>query len=111
MLFRTNAGFPAYKIIFGIPTFARTWKITNLLTSTTAPLKAEGPGEGGPIMKIPGLLTYAELCVLMQTQIQENKLEKCIDSTNLIYGEVTIAPLMRNNNINLYRSVFIPTTK
>ncbi|XP_076378568.1 imaginal disc growth factor 4 isoform X1 [Megalopta genalis] len=56
-------GTPGTKIVVGIPTFARTWKLTSeSQISGVPPLVADGPGAEGPHTTIPGLLSYAEVC-------------------------------------------------
>lgn len=56
-------GTPGSKIVIGIPTFARTWKLTEDSSATSVPpVDADGPGEAGPQTRIPGLLSYAEIC-------------------------------------------------
>jgi len=58
-------GAPAKKIIVGIPTFARTWKISTkkMKKAENPPVVAEGIGEMGLDTKIPGFLSYPEVCV------------------------------------------------
>lgn len=54
---------PSSKIIVGIPTFGRTWKLTTDDSKTgVPPLVADGPGAEGPQTATPGLLSYAEIC-------------------------------------------------
>ncbi|XP_066601682.1 chitinase-like protein Idgf4 [Prorops nasuta] len=56
-------GVPGGKIVVGIPTFARTWKLTSeSQISGVPPLVAEGPGVEGPHTGIQGLLSFTEIC-------------------------------------------------
>lgn len=56
-------GAPAAKIVVGIPTFARTWKLTSdSQISGVPPIVADGAGAEGPHTGIPGVLSYAEVC-------------------------------------------------
>ncbi|XP_046992108.1 chitinase-like protein Idgf4 isoform X1 [Schistocerca americana] len=59
-------GFPSRKIILGIPTFARTWKLTKDSRITgVPPIDADGPGVAGSIANISGLLAYQTVCTLL----------------------------------------------
>ncbi|XP_029178705.1 chitinase-like protein Idgf4 isoform X2 [Nylanderia fulva] len=56
-------GTPGSKIVVGIPTFARTWKLTaDSQISGVPPIVTDGPGAPGPHTNEPGLLSYAEVC-------------------------------------------------
>ncbi|XP_050453622.1 chitinase-like protein Idgf4 isoform X1 [Cataglyphis hispanica] len=56
-------GTPGSKIVIGIPTYARTWKLTgDSQISGVPPIVADGPGAPGPHTNQPGLLSYAEMC-------------------------------------------------
>ncbi|KAG7212242.1 hypothetical protein KM043_012573 [Ampulex compressa] len=58
-----DKGTPASKIVIGVPTFGRTWKLTSeSQISGIPPLVADGPGAEGPLTGTPGLLSYAEVC-------------------------------------------------
>lgn len=51
------------KLVLGISTFGRTWKINTYNNKSGAPpLNADGPGEGGTYTKTDGLLAYYEIC-------------------------------------------------
>lgn len=46
--FRTQAGAPSSKIVLGIATFARTWKMdAESEISGVPPIQVDGPGEAG----------------------------------------------------------------
>jgi chitinase len=56
-------GFPASKIVIGIPTFGRTWEFEESASSTgVPPIEAKGPAAEGIQSKQEGLLTYPEIC-------------------------------------------------
>ncbi|XP_076288904.1 imaginal disc growth factor 4 isoform X2 [Lasioglossum baleicum] len=56
-------GTPGTKIVVGIPTFARTWKLTSdSQVSGVPPIVTDGPGAEGPHTGIAGVLSYAEVC-------------------------------------------------
>ncbi|XP_011633966.1 chitinase-like protein Idgf4 isoform X3 [Pogonomyrmex barbatus] len=56
-------GTPGSKIVIGIPTYARTWKLTaDSQISGVPPIVTDGPGTPGPHTNEPGLLSYAEMC-------------------------------------------------
>ncbi|XP_019868029.1 chitinase-like protein Idgf4 isoform X2 [Aethina tumida] len=56
-------GCPNSKLLMGIPTFGRAWKLTEDSGLTgVPPLPIDGPAEEGPYTKEPGLLSYPEIC-------------------------------------------------
>lgn len=56
-------GTPGGKIVVGIPTYARTWKLTSdSQISGVPPITTDGPGAPGPHTNQPGVLSYAEMC-------------------------------------------------
>lgn len=58
-----NNGFPNNKLVLGIPTFGRAWKMTEDSGLTgVPPIPIDGPAEAGPYTKEPGLLSYPEVC-------------------------------------------------
>ncbi|XP_026727791.1 chitinase-like protein EN03 isoform X2 [Trichoplusia ni] len=58
-----QAGAPSQKLVLGIPTFARTWKLdSDSEIAGVPPLHADGPGEAGPYTKTEGILSYPEVC-------------------------------------------------
>ena len=72
-------GTPGGKLLVGIPTFARTWKlIAESGISGVPPLQAEGPGAEGPHTQIPGLLSYAEVCARL-TETTVGKVHRVSD--------------------------------
>lgn len=51
------------KLVFGIPTYGRTWKMTeDSAISGVPPFEADGGAEEGPYTKEVGLLSYPEVC-------------------------------------------------
>ncbi|XP_018329282.1 chitinase-like protein Idgf4 isoform X2 [Agrilus planipennis] len=56
-------GAPNNKLILGIPTYGRAWKMTeDSAISGVPPFKVKGAAEEGPYTKEPGLLSYPEVC-------------------------------------------------
>ncbi|XP_063393154.1 chitinase-like protein EN03 isoform X2 [Cydia fagiglandana] len=56
-------GAPSTKIVLGIATYARTWKLdSDSEISGVPPLHADGAGEAGPYTKQEGILSYPEVC-------------------------------------------------
>ena len=56
-------GCPNNKLLFGIPTFGRAWKMTtDSSISGVPPFEVDGAAEQGPYTKTPGLLSYPEVC-------------------------------------------------
>ncbi|XP_044740276.1 chitinase-like protein EN03 isoform X2 [Chrysoperla carnea] len=79
-------GAPATKIILGIPTHARTFKMTSdSVVSGVPPLTIDGPGEAGAYTKEEGLLSYAEVCTKINSPVSTKgaaaKLRKIGDPT------------------------------
>ncbi|KAL0851927.1 hypothetical protein ABMA28_000213 [Loxostege sticticalis] len=59
----TQHGTPTSKIVLGLATFARTWKLDgDSEISGVPPIHTDGPGEAGPYTKVEGLLSYPEVC-------------------------------------------------
>lgn len=52
---------PSNKLIYGIPTFGRTWSLSKFKNGKP-PLKAEGVGDKGEYTLQDGLLSYYEIC-------------------------------------------------
>ncbi|CAH0402156.1 unnamed protein product [Chilo suppressalis] len=56
-------GAPTTKLVLGIATFARTWKLDgDSEISGVPPIHTDGPGEAGPYTKTEGVLSYPEVC-------------------------------------------------
>lgn len=54
------------KIIVGIPTFGRSWKMNaESGISGVPPVTADGPGDAGTVTKTPGLMAWQETCLLL----------------------------------------------
>ncbi|KAK4880772.1 hypothetical protein RN001_008918 [Aquatica leii] len=79
-----HKGCPNNKLIYAIPTYGRTWKMTkDSGLSGVPPIDhIKGPGEAGPNTKEEGLLSYEEVCVLLSNpQHLPNSLRKVGDPT------------------------------
>ena len=58
--------FTANKLILGIPTYGRTWKLNEDSGSTgVPPLQADGQGAEGYLTHIDGILSYPEICTML----------------------------------------------
>lgn len=70
--FRTNNGAPANKIVLGIPTYSRTWKLEEESKVDEFPIteNVDGPGDPGPLTKESGLLSYPEICNKLEDPAQ-----------------------------------------
>ncbi|XP_065164237.1 chitinase-like protein Idgf4 isoform X2 [Atheta coriaria] len=56
-------GAPNNKLVFGIPTFGRVWKMTeDSAISGVPPFETEGAAEVGPYTQHEGLYSYPEVC-------------------------------------------------
>nr|QFZ95575.1 imaginal disc growth factor [Rhyacophila obliterata] len=54
---------PSYKLVLGIPTYARTWKMTSDSEGAgVPPITVDGPAPEGPYTKQAGLLSFPEVC-------------------------------------------------
>ena len=59
-------GLPANKVVVGVPTFGRAWKIETDATLTGAPpVKTDGPAAEGVQTRTAGLLSYSEICMML----------------------------------------------
>ncbi|KAL0106418.1 hypothetical protein PUN28_016264 [Cardiocondyla obscurior] len=72
-------GTPGSRIVIGIPTYARTWKLTaDSQISGVPPIVTDGPGAPGPNTNEPGLLSYSEMCAKL-TEHAAGKLRQVND--------------------------------
>lgn len=73
--YRINNGAPASKIVLGIPTYSRTWKLEEESKVDQFPLTEDinGPGDGGPLTKEAGLLSYPEICSRLEDPIHPTR--------------------------------------
>uniref|UniRef100_A0ABD2W725 GH18 domain-containing protein n=1 Tax=Trichogramma kaykai TaxID=54128 RepID=A0ABD2W725_9HYME len=86
-----NNGMPGTKVVIGIPTFARTWKLTaESEAAGVPPVTAEGPGVEGPHTKIPGIMSYAEVCSRL-TEAAVGKVRRVNDPSKK-YGPYAFTP-------------------
>lgn len=86
-----ETGAPGNKLIVGIPTFGRAWKMTGeSAISGVPPFPSDGPAPEGPYTKHEGLLSYPEVCTKMATPVSakgaEKRLRKVGDPSKR-YGE------------------------
>lgn len=66
--FLIKGGLLANRVVVGVPTFGRAWKIEKDATLTgSPPVKADGVAPEGVQSRTPGLLTYPELCGMILT--------------------------------------------
>ncbi|KAG7212241.1 hypothetical protein KM043_012572 [Ampulex compressa] len=84
-------GTPGSKIVVGVPTFGRTWKLTSeSQISGVPPLVADGPGAEGPHTGMPGVLSYAEVCSRL-TESAVGRLRRVSDPSKK-YGSYAFQP-------------------
>ncbi|XP_044751450.1 chitinase-like protein Idgf4 [Coccinella septempunctata] len=63
----TRNGAPSSKIVLGVPTFGRTWQMTSdSNTNGIPPLTVDGPGEQGLFTRDAGILSYFEICQMVE---------------------------------------------
>ncbi|KAF5298457.1 hypothetical protein FQR65_LT01236 [Abscondita terminalis] len=85
-----HKGCPNNKLIYGIPTFGRSWKMSkDSGLSGVPPIDhIKGAGEAGIHTKEEGLLSYEEVCVLLSNpQHLQNSLRKVGDPTGKYANE------------------------
>ncbi|PBC29668.1 Chitinase protein Idgf4 [Apis cerana cerana] len=88
-------GTPGSKIVVGIPTYARTWKLTSdSQISGVPPIVTDGPGAEGPHTNTPGLLSYAEVCSRL-TESAVGRLRRVGDPSKK-YGSYAYQPYNEN---------------
>ncbi|XP_043523463.1 chitinase-like protein EN03 isoform X1 [Frieseomelitta varia] len=88
-------GTPGSKIVVGIPTYARTWKLTSdSQISGVPPIVTDGPGAEGPHTNVPGLLSYAEVCSRL-TESAVGRLRRVGDPSKK-YGGYAYQPYNEN---------------
>lgn len=88
-----EAGAVPDKLILGIPTFARAWKMTtDSAISGVPPFETDGAADEGPYTKNPGLLSYPEVCTKINAPVSakgvEKRLRKVGDPSKR-YGELS----------------------
>lgn len=89
---RLTQGLPANKLLLGIPTYGRAWKLNEDSGFTgVPPVPADGAADPGPYSNEAGLLSYPEICnkIANQKEIKAGylgKLRKVNDPTKR-YGK------------------------
>ena len=96
-------GTPGEKIIVGIPTYAHTWRITSKnQVAGKPPVVTEGPGAEGPHTRIPGLLSYGEVCSRFTEDFANSpKVSRVVDDTKKYgnYGYLSYNPTTKTDGI------------
>lgn len=70
----TKNGAPTQKLVLGISTVGRTWKLdSDSEISGVPPIHADEGGEAGPYTKVRGLLSYPEICAKLINPNQNGK--------------------------------------
>lgn len=102
------------KLIVGIPTFARCWKMTtDSAISGVPPFETDGACDEGPYTKNSGLLSYAEVCAKMNTPVSakgaDKRLRKVGDPSKR-YGTYAFRLPDENNEFGMWVGYEDPDT-
>lgn len=71
-LYRIKGGMLPSKLIFGIPTYARTWTVSKEVLNGIPPYTTKQEGNPGPTTKKTGLLSYSEVCTRLPNKKNGN---------------------------------------
>lgn len=106
--FLIKGGLLANRIVVGIPTYGRAWKVEKDATLTGAPpVKADGEAPEGVQSRTPGLLSYPEICgMILNAQNKDLKgehapLRKIADPTKR-YGSYAFRLSDDNGNNGIW---------
>ncbi|XP_058057279.1 chitinase-like protein Idgf4 [Anopheles bellator] len=67
------AGTPLDKIVVGLATYGRGWKLTEESGITgVPPIRTDGPSPAGPHTQIPGYYSFGEVCALLPNPANAN---------------------------------------
>lgn len=77
----TSQRFPKTKINLGIATYGRAWKMTLDSKDDGYPVvtATKGPAEAGSQTKVPGLLSWPEICLKLQSSKAATQLRRFAD--------------------------------
>lgn len=77
--FLTKSGLAANRVVYGVPAYARAWKIDKDATITgSPPVKTAGPADEGVQTRTPGMFSYPEVCTKIENE--HNKMLKGADA-------------------------------
>ncbi|KAI6216769.1 Cht7 [Aphelenchoides fujianensis] len=79
-------GFPASKIVLGVPTYARGWTLASSAANQQVGAAASGPSPAGLITQTAGILAYYEACQIVQ------------NGASVSWNQAARAPFMQRNN-------------